>query len=314
MAPETDPPFRRIAADLRRRISAGELAPGARVPSNRRLAQDWGVALATATKALTVLRSEGLVEARPRVGTVVAAAAAAPSSPATPRPAPPEGELSRDRLIAAALEIADAEGLAALSMRAVAARLGVAPMSAYRYVTSKDELVLLAADAAFGEAGYPADPPADWRPRLELGARTLWSLFRRHPWLAELGPVTRPLLLPNLLTHAEWALAALDGRGLPAGTVLDIHVLFYSYVEGLAANLEREARAQAATGLTGDEWTDTRFAAFDARAAAARFPVFTRLTAELDEGYDLDLDTLFESGLTTLLDGLTPRIEGAARD
>ncbi|MFJ4669426.1 TetR/AcrR family transcriptional regulator C-terminal domain-containing protein [Kitasatospora purpeofusca] len=310
MAPETDPPFRRIAADLRRRITTGELAPGARVPSNRRLAQDWGVALATATKALTVLRSEGLVEARPRVGTVVAAAAPAAAPPT--QPASPERELSRERLIAAALEIADAEGLAALSMRAVAARLGVAPMTAYRYVTSKDELVLLAADTAFGEAHYPADPPAGWRPRLELGARTLWSLFRRHPWLAELGSVTRPLLLPNLLTHAEWALAALDGHGLPAAAVLDIHVLFYSYIEGLAANLEREARAQAATGLTGDEWTDTRFDTFDTRAAAARFPVFTRLTAELDEGYDLDLDSLFESGLTTLLDGLAPRIEGQA--
>ncbi|MFD4907870.1 TetR/AcrR family transcriptional regulator C-terminal domain-containing protein [Kitasatospora purpeofusca] len=311
MAPETDPPFRRIAADLRRRITTGELAPGARVPSNRRLAQDWGVALATATKALTVLRSEGLVEARPRVGTVVAAAAPV-TTIHSPQPASPDGELSRERLVAAALGIADAEGLAALSMRAVAARLGVAPMTAYRYVTSKDELVLLAADAAFGEAGYPADPPAGWRPRLELGARTLWSLFRRHPWLAELGPVTRPLLLPNLLTHAEWALAALDGHGLPAATILDIHVLFYSYIEGLAANLEREARAQAATGLTGDQWTDTRFATFDTRAAAARFPVFTRLTAELDEGYDLDLDTLFESGLGTLLDGLAPRIEGTA--
>ncbi|MEU6233613.1 winged helix-turn-helix domain-containing protein, partial [Kitasatospora sp. NPDC047058] len=75
MSPETDPPFQRIAADLRRRISGGELAPGARVPSTRRLAQDWGVALATATKALTVLRYEGLVEALPRVGTVVAARA-----------------------------------------------------------------------------------------------------------------------------------------------------------------------------------------------------------------------------------------------
>lgn len=261
-----------------------------------------------------MLRSEGLVEARPRVGTVVAAAPVPAGPAAAPRPASPEGELSRERLIAAALEIADTEGLAALSMRAVAARLGAAPMSAYRYVTSKDELVLLAADAAFGEAGYPADPPTGWRPRLELGARTLWSLFRRHPWLAELGSVTRPLLLPNLLTHAEWALAALDGHGLPAATVLDIHVLLYSYIEGLAANLEREARAQAATGLTGDQWTDTRFAAFDTRTAAARFPVFTRLTAELGEGYDLDLDTLFESGLTTLLDGLAPRIEGAAAD
>ncbi|MER6361099.1 GntR family transcriptional regulator [Kitasatospora sp. NPDC001527] len=304
MAPETEPPFRRIAADLRRRIADGELAPGERVPSNRRLAQDWGVALATATKALTVLRLEGLVEARPRIGTVVAAAPAP-----EPRPAPPPAEFSRDRLIRAALEIADAEGLAALSMRAVAARLGVSAMSAYRYVTSKDELVLLIADAAFGEAAYPADPPAGWRPRLELGARTLWTLFRRHPWLAHLSPVTRPLILPNLLTHAEWALAALDGHGLSPTAALDIHVLLYSYIEGIAVNLERETQAQATTGLTGDQWTDTRLAALDAPAAATRLPVFTRLMADLGDGYDLDLDALFDLGLTTLLDGLTPRIE-----
>ncbi len=309
MAPETDPPFQRIAADLRRRIASGELAPGARIPSTRRLAEDWGVALATATKALTVLRLEGLLEARPRVGTAVAARAESP--PRQPATAP-EGELSRERLIAAALDIADTEGLAALSMRAVAGRLGVSAMTAYRYVTSKDELVLLTADAAFGEAGYPADPPAGWRPRLELGARTLWTLFRRHPWLAHLSPVTRPLLLPNLLTHAEWALAALDGHGLPAKAALDVHVLLYSYIEGLAVNLERETQAQATTGLTGDEWTDSRFATFDTRTAAARFPVFTRLMADLGDGYDLDLDALFESGLATLLDGLTPRIEGPA--
>ncbi|MFB7476556.1 GntR family transcriptional regulator [Kitasatospora sp. NPDC056184] len=311
MAPETDPPFRRIAADLRRRIADGELAPGDRVPSNRRLAQDWGVALATATKALTVLRQEGLVEARPRIGTVVATATAtAPPAEAQPHDTP--AELSRDRLIRAALEIADTEGLAALSMRAVAARLGVSAMSAYRYVTSKDELVLLVADAAFGEAAYPADPPAGWRPRLELGARTLWALFRRHPWLAHLSPVTRPLLLPNLLTHAEWALAALDGHGLSSTAALDLHVLLYSYIEGVAVNLERETQAQAATGLTGDQWTDTRFAALDAPGAATRFPVFTRLTAGLPDGYDLDLDALFELGLATLLDGLTPRVEAAA--
>lgn len=177
MATETDPPFQRIAADLRRRIATGELAPGERVPSTRRIAQDWGVALATATKALTVLRLEGLVEARSRVGTVVAggstapagAPAAAAAAAAPPRRAPAtddddgngngNGELSRERIVRAALELADAEGLPSLSMRAVAGRLGVSAMSPYRYVTSKEELVLLAADAAFGEASYPAEPP-----------------------------------------------------------------------------------------------------------------------------------------------------------
>ncbi|MFD0276817.1 TetR/AcrR family transcriptional regulator C-terminal domain-containing protein [Kitasatospora sp. NPDC127111] len=332
MAPETDPPFQRIAADLRRRITSGELAPGSRVPSTRRLARDWGVALATATKALTVLRFEGLVEALPRVGTVVAAGAEpapgtaptadaaparvehrepiAPDEPAAPHePAAPDGELTRERIVRAALELADAEGLGALSMRAVAARLGVSAMATYRYVTSKDELVLLTADAAFGEApAYPAEPPAGWRARLELSARTLWALYRRHPWLAQLSPVTRPLVLPNLMTHAEWALAALEGHGLDAVTVLDTHVLLYSYIEGIAVNLERETQAQAATGLTEDEWMDTRSSALGALAASGRYPAFARLTAELTDGYDLDLDALFEYGLANLLDGLATRL------
>ncbi|MGW6914142.1 TetR/AcrR family transcriptional regulator C-terminal domain-containing protein [Kitasatospora sp. NPDC054939] len=332
MAPETGPPFQRIAAELRRRIATGELAPGERVPSTRRLAQDWNVALATATKALTVLRLEGLVEARPRIGTVVAAPAApadrlpaAPGVPGVPaatgdapgtgrprRPEAPDRELSRERLIRTALDLADAEGLGALSMRAIAARLGVSAMSPYRHVTSKEELVLLAADAAFGEAVYPADPPQGWRPRLELGARTLWTLFRRHPWLVQLSPVSRPLVLPNLMVHAEWALAALDGHGLDAATVLDIHVLLYGYVEGIAANLEREAQARAATGLTDDQWLAGREPTLGALAASGRFPVFARLTAELADGYDLDLDALFELGLATLMDGLAARIDGPA--
>ncbi|MCG6497442.1 TetR/AcrR family transcriptional regulator C-terminal domain-containing protein [Kitasatospora sp. A2-31] len=325
MAPETEPPFQRIAAELRRRIATGELAPGERVPSTRRIAQDWGVALATATKALTVLRLEGLVEALPRVGTVVAAPAGpragTPAAPGAPTdtapgqrhrsPAAPEGELNRERILRAALELADAEGLAALSMRAVAARLGVSAMSPYRYVTSKDELVLLTADLAFGEAAYPAEPPAGWRARLELGARTLWSLFRRHPWLAQLSPVTRPLVLPNLMAHAEWALAALEGHGLDATTVLDTHVLLYSYIEGIAVNLEREAQAQATTGLTEQEWMDSRTPALGALVASGRFPAYTRLMAGLPDGYDLDLDALFEFGLANLLDGLTARIERA---
>ncbi|MFF2040969.1 TetR/AcrR family transcriptional regulator C-terminal domain-containing protein [Kitasatospora sp. NPDC058170] len=332
MTPGTPPPFRRIAADLRRRIATGELAPGERVPSTRRLAQDWGVALATATKALTELRLEGLVEARPRVGTVVAApdaphaphapaartASAAPdaagtASAAQRRPAPPEGELSRERIIRASLELADAQGLAALSMRAVAARLGVSPMSPYRYVAGKEDLVLLTADAAFGEASYPDVPPAGWRPRLELGARTLWSLFRRHPWLAHLSPVTRPKLLPNLMTHAEWALSALDGHGLDAPAMLDVHVLFYSYIEGIAVNLERETQAQAATGVTEDQWMEHQAPALGALAGSGRFPVFSRLIADLENGYDLDLDSLFEFGLANLLDGLALRIEAAGR-
>ncbi|MFE9631786.1 TetR/AcrR family transcriptional regulator C-terminal domain-containing protein [Streptomyces sp. NPDC006463] len=314
-----DPPYLRIVAAIRRRIADGELAPGERIPSTRQIAAEWGVALATATKALTTLRLEGLVEARPRIGTVVAGAAAgtaAPAGPATParrRPSPaadPEQELSLDRIVRTAIEIADAEGISALSMRGVAARLGVAAMSTYRYVPSKEDLVLHMADAAFGEESYPADAPAEWRPRIELGARTLWKLYRRHPWLAQLSSLTRPLLVPNLIVHGEWVLGALDGHGLDPTTLFDIHVLLYSHVQGLAVHLEMEAHAEAATGQSEDQWMDSRAPALRDLMESGRFPTFAKVVGAFEDGYDLRLDALFERGLRALLDGLTPVVEG----
>ncbi|MFI2223497.1 TetR/AcrR family transcriptional regulator C-terminal domain-containing protein [Streptomyces fradiae] len=349
----TEPPYRRIAADIRRRVVEGELSPGDRVPSTRRLAEQWGVALATATRALMELRLEGYVETRPRVGTVVAPhrpasrpvqrpqpppepqphhnprprhaanrTAATPSprpveraTPEDPDPDPnpdtdPDAELTRERVVRAAIEIADTEGLAALSMRGVAARLGVAAMSPYRHVGGKAQLVSLMADTAYGECGYPATPPPGWRARLELGARTLWRLHRRHPWLAHLSPLGRPPLLPNLLAHGEWLLGALEGHGLDVVTMMDIHVLVFAHVQGMAVTLEREAQAQAATGRTDDEWMATQQPTLSALAASGRYPAFSRTLGGLRDGdYDLDLDALFEFGLTALLDGLTPLVE-----
>ncbi|MEU6934886.1 TetR/AcrR family transcriptional regulator C-terminal domain-containing protein [Streptomyces sp. NPDC046374] len=306
-----DPPYLRIVAAIRRRIAEGELAPGDRVPSTRQIAGEWGVALATATKALTTLRLEGLVEARPRIGTVVAGTA--PAAPARRRPSPvpdPEQELSLDRIVRTAIDIADSEGLSALSMRGVAARLGVAAMSPYRYVPSKDDLILLMADTAFGEESYPADAPDGWRSRIELGARTLWALYRKHPWLAQIGSLTRPLLVPNLMVHGEWALRALDGHGLDPTRLFDIHVLLYSHVQGLAVHLEMEAHAEAATGQSEDQWMDGRAPALRELVESGRFPTFGKVVGAFEDGYDLCLDALFEFGLKALLDGLTSLVEG----
>ncbi len=306
-----DPPYLRIVAAIRRRIADGELAPGDRVPSTRQIAGEWGVALATATKALTTLRLEGLVVARPRIGTVVAGTA--PAAPARRRPSPvpdPERELSLDRIVRTAIDIADTEGLPALSMRGVAARLGVAAMSPYRYVPSKDDLILLMADTAFGEESYPANAPEEWRSRIELGARTLWTLYRKHPWLAQIGSLTRPLLVPNLMVHGEWVLRALDGHGLDPTKLFDIHVLLYSHVQGLAVHLEMEAHAAAATGQSEDQWMDSRTPALRELVQSGRFPTFTKVVGAFEDGYDLRLDALFEFGLKALLDGLTSIVEG----
>jgi len=303
----TEPPYRRIVADIRRRISSGELRPGDRVPSTRQIAIRWGVAPATATKVLATLRQEGLVHAAPRVGTIVAA-----SAPGVPSPVLETGEreLSQDRIVRVAIELADAEGLDALSMRAIAARLGASTMSIYRYVASKEDLVLLMADAAFGEVP-PATTPADgWREPVTDAVRTLWTLHRRHPWLAHLSPLSRPLLLPRLLGHGERILAALVGAGLEPVRALDLEIQLYSYVQGLAVNIEREAHALATTGLTDEEWLRRQGSAMGAIVASGEYPAYARLFSSFGPaGYDLDLDHLFEQGLALLLDGMTPLME-----
>jgi DNA-binding transcriptional regulator YhcF (GntR family) len=298
-----EPPYLRIARDLRARIADGRLAPGDRVPSTRQLARRWNVALATATKALAELRREGLVEARARAGTVVA------SRPVEPRPARAEGELTRARIVAAAIAIADAEGLDALSMRGVAARVGASTMSTYRHVANKDELVVLMADAAYGELGYPPPHPTGWRERLERAGRTLWALYRRHPWLAHVGLLTRPLPLPNLLAHSEQLLAALDGFGLDATERMDLEIVLYGHVQGVAMHLEREAQAAAASGLSEDGWMRVHGPALGAIAATGRYPGFSALMSAFGgDGYDLDLDKIFELGLRALLDGFALRL------
>lgn len=303
------PPYQRIAAEIARRIADGELTPGDRVPSARQVAKEWDVALATAAKALTALRRQGVVDAVPRVGTVVA-----PTMPRA-RAAAPERELTRERIVRAAIGIADAEGLGAVSMRGVAARLGVAAMSPYRHVTGKGDLVLLMADAVFGELSLPASPPAHWRARVEVGARALWALHRAHPWLAQIGPLTRPLMVPNLMAYSEWTLSALAELGLDPTATFDLNVLVYSHVLGLAVHLEREAHAEGATGLSNEQWMDGQSRALDRLTSSpSRYPTFARVMASFaDTGYDLDLDALFDLGLRSILDGLEARDYGKAR-
>lgn len=298
-----EPPYQRITAELRRRIERGELRPGERVPSTRQIAREWGVALATAAHALRQLAKDRLVRSVPRAGTVVAG----PS----PRLAAPgrEVELTRERIVTAAIAIADGEGLAALSLRGVAARLGAPVMSLYRHVGSKAELLRHVADAVFAEAELPRVVPPGWRAQLEVSARAQWTVLRRHPWLARVLSLTRPLPLPSGLAHAEWMLRALDGHGLDAATRMRMHVILHAFVQGIAASLDTEAEAVSQTGLTDEQWMDGQAEHFAALAASGRYPTFAAVLHELRDGFELDFEALFEIGLGALLDGFAQLID-----
>jgi DNA-binding transcriptional regulator YhcF (GntR family) len=296
---QTEPPYQRIAQSLRKRIESGQLRPGDRVPSTRAIARRWGVALATAAHALNTLTAEGLLRSVPRAGTLVADA---PPKGAAPRT---QTELTRARIVQSAMAMADAEGLAAVSLRGVASRLGAPVTSLYRHVKGKDELLLAMTDAALGEAALPDRPPAGWRAQLEVAARVQWALLRRHPWMARTMSITRPTPLPNAIAYAEWILRALGSLGLNADTRMRLHIVLHAFVQGMAVNLETEADAASETGMSDDDWMDTQLDAFNTLAASGRYPAFAAVLNELDAGFELDLDGLFELGLRSVLDGFS---------
>jgi DNA-binding transcriptional regulator YhcF (GntR family) len=287
------PPYRRIADDVRDRIARGEFRPGDRVPSARQITRDWGVAIATATKALAVLRDEGLTVARPGVGTTVA-------ERRVPRP---ERDLTRERIVRAAIAIADADGMTELSMRRIATELGVATMSLYRHVPAKDHLVLAMIDAALGEYRLPAARPGDgWRARLEMCARVEWAVFRRHPWLAPSMSLTRPQISLNAMRMTEYVLDAFEGTALTLDDRMYVQILLFSFVRGVAGALEPEADAVRETGMTNDEWVETQGATIAALIDADAMTHMRRFADQ--QGFDFDLEKLFRFGLGRLLDGL----------
>ncbi|MCT4354307.1 TetR/AcrR family transcriptional regulator C-terminal domain-containing protein [Streptomyces sp. Je 1-79] len=293
----TPPPYLAIAAEIRRRVQAGELSPGDRVPSTRAITREWGVAMATATKALAALRQEGLVRVEPGVGTVVARSASAPAAE----------PLSRDRIVRAALELADAEGLSALSMRRIATGLGTSTMALYRHVSGKGELVRLMTDAVCGEVPLGPVPP-HWRTGLEHAARWLRAVYARHRWMAHaMASFTRPIASPNAMAYTEWVLGALRGTPLTPFEKIHTHLVIFAYVQGVAMADDLEEQARQDSGISDGEWMERNEPRYDAISGGGAYPLLSSLSE--GEEFELDLGTLFEFGLRRTLDGVAAMID-----
>jgi AcrR family transcriptional regulator len=289
----------RIAAELRHRIESGQLEPGDLLPSARQITREWHVAIATATRVHAALRAAGLADTVPGVGVVVRRR--------TP-PRRPAGPLRAEALTAVAITVADSEGLEAVSMRRLAVELDAAPMSLYRHVRDKDDLLLRMLDTVLREWHPPERGDAGWRECLEAAARGLWQLFRRHPWLASALSLSRPQAVSSGIGWTEWVLDALDGHGLDTATTFDIHLTLFAFIRGTAINLESEAAAIATSGLDADEWMDTQLPALRGLVSGEDHPHFAEL---LQTPYDFSLDRIFERGLRYLLDGLAAELDHA---
>ncbi|MFF4617970.1 TetR/AcrR family transcriptional regulator C-terminal domain-containing protein [Nonomuraea jabiensis] len=308
----TDPPYQRIVAEIRARILSGALRPGDRMPSIRQIARRWGVALATATKVMAALRDEGLVETKVGSGAVVSSRTTRkqPAVPPRPRQAGlPKQALNREQLLRTAIKIADVEGLDAVSMRRLAAELGAGPMSLYRHVENKDELVTQMVDEVFGEPELPVPGPDGWRAKLELISRRQWQLVRRHLWLPRAVSFTRPLLVPNMMAHTEWTLRALDGLGLPMETCIREALALHGLVITVALSMADEVEAEQETGVTLDRWWLAQRNRADELLDSGRFPLLATIAEETVS----DLDGLFEYSLARHLDGFAALVEGQAR-
>lgn len=298
MAVGRDAPYQRIVGQIRRRIEAGELRPGDKVPSTRQIAAGSGVAMATATKVLTTLRHEGLVEAVPGVGTVVRAPAR------RVRDQKPARGLTVGEIVGSAVDIADAEGLAAVSMRRVAAALDVGVMSLYHHVPSRAELVRLMADTVFGEEPVPQSDPDGWRAGLETIARMHWRVYGRHPWVAvpAMTSVAHPPFLPRAIAQVDWQLRALDGLGLSHLDMIHAVSSLNGFVGGMALSHAMEGEAEKDSGVSAEQRWAAVGAGFDDLVDAGRYPTFAALT--FDEDAATDVDAIFEFGLQRHLDGL----------
>ncbi|GAA1408440.1 TetR/AcrR family transcriptional regulator [Kitasatospora putterlickiae] len=203
----------------------------------------------------------------------------------------PKPALSLARIAAAGIEIADAEGLGAVSMQRVAGLLDFTKMSLYRYVPGKAELVALMVESAVGEPAAAAEG-LGWRERLSSWARQLAAAFNEHPWLldATVGP---RVMGPRELGWLERALAALEGQGLTGAERMDAAVLLTGHVRGIA----EQVRATRPNGRPEAEFL-TLLGPLVHRHAD-RFPALAAAMASPD-GRDQALDF----GLERILDGL----------
>jgi AcrR family transcriptional regulator len=222
---------------------------------------------------------------------------------------------SRDEITAAAIRIADAEGIEAVSMRRVAAALGTGATSLYRYVARKEDLFDLMVDAVLGEDDPPGQPSGDWRADLLGIAHRTRAAILRHPWMAALAS-DRTTLGPNALGAAEFALSVVDGLGLDIDEMIVVLGTLQAFVRGYVVSELAEQEAIRRSGLDREHWMAAHGPYIRAILESGRHPRVARVIIDARAPHYVDrAERGFALGLERLLDGVAaavPRAEHAA--
>jgi AcrR family transcriptional regulator len=216
---------------------------------------------------------------------------------------------SRAEITATAIALADAEGIDAVSMRNVAAKLGAGTGTLYRYVARKDDLIDLMVDAVEGEDGGPAPLSGDWRQDLRAFARRARSIMHRHPWVAVLT-AGRPTLGPNELRLSEHTLEAIAGLGLTIDDMLVNLQTLQAFVRGYTLGELAEQEAIRRSGLARDQWMTAYSPYLQTILDGGRHPLVAQVDAEGPHAEDQD-ERGFELGLSRILDGLAANLPAA---
>lgn len=235
--------------------------------------------------------------------------------PRSPARGPKPG-LRVEQIVQAAIAVADVEGLAALSMRRVADRLGVGTMSLYTYVPGKAELLDVMLDTVLGEVARASSAASDWRARLERYAHEDWTLYQRHPWVLEVSGA-RALLGPNEMALFDAALDAVAGLGLTGREMVAVVSLVSGYVRGAAERAADARYAERRTGVTDEQWWAARAPILEQYFDASRYPTLASVERSgafdpPEGGTDYNLQRAlddFEFGLQRVLDGIAAFIQ-----
>ncbi|MEI8409033.1 MULTISPECIES: TetR/AcrR family transcriptional regulator [unclassified Kribbella] len=224
------------------------------------------------------------------------------------RPEPPErralSPLSRERIVRAAVTLADAEGIEAVSLRKVAAALDAGPMRLYRYIDTKDELLELMIDAVYAE--IPAPTGSGWREVARSFAHGTRDAALRHEWFADLLG-SRPHIGPAACARGDAALAALRAAGLgDIDLMMSTIEVLTVYLTGAVRSEVASRRAERASGLDDREWQHSMAPRLLRMLATGDYPVLAEM---VHDGEHRDAAEVFELGLGYLLDGIENRLK-----
>jgi len=218
----------------------------------------------------------------------------------------PKAKVTVADLVRAAITIADAEGIEAVSTRRVAEAAGISPMSFYTHIPDKSVLIDLMLDAASTgpeDAPPPRFTPDAWRDNVMIVAHGLRDFYLAHPWALQVG-THRPVLGPNTMRSYETILSVFDGLGLDE-VEMDMSVtMVANYVYGAVRDAARASQVKQQTGMSDEEWWYA-IAPFLDSLDFSPYPVANRVGPVVGELYGVgDPERAFNFGLERLLDGL----------